>query len=311
MKRTNRIKWGEIKVGVLVVFALAILLWVSFSGEGTSIFDSKVSYRAYFTNVNGLVSGAPVWISGVEIGNVTLIKFVNLDSVRQIEIKIRVKKEICNMITTNAAVKLGNIGFLGDKYVEIIPGTLTLPQLEPGGTIQTISSADAVAMISEGQKAMSSARKLSDNLTELTGQLKRGEGTAGKLFANDTLYYEMTKLVTSLTSLVKDLQQNQERLISSVEKASKNLADITGQINSKTGTAGKFISDPALYDNLRSSTGRIDSILARVERGEGSAGALVRDDSLYQEVKHLIIRVESLVSDIEKNPRKYFKFSVF
>jgi len=37
----------------------------------------------------------------------------------------------------------------------------------------------------------------------------------------------------------------------------------------------------------------------------------VRDDSLYQDMKNLIVRVENLVSDIEKNPRKYFKFSVF
>ncbi len=62
---------------------------------------------------------------------------------------------------------------------------------------------------------------------------------------------------------------------------------------------------------IGTSAGRIDSILARVERGEGSAGALVKDDSLYIEIRNLVLRVENLVSDIEKNPRKYFKFSVF
>ncbi len=113
MKRTIRVKWGELRVGLLITVAIAALLWASFSGSGTSIFDTKVTYKGYLNNVNGLVSGAPVWIAGVEVGNVKSIRFVNLDSARQIEIYFRVRRSITNMITTDAAIKLGTIGFLG------------------------------------------------------------------------------------------------------------------------------------------------------------------------------------------------------
>lgn len=311
MKRTIRVKWGELRVGLIITAAIAALLWASFSGGGTSIFDTKVMYKGYLTNVNGLVSGAPVWIAGVEVGNVKSIEFVNLDSARQIEIYFRIKKSVTNMITTDAAIKLGTIGFLGDKYIEVVPGTLSLPRLAPGSEIRTVPSGDLNEMLSEGEKTMHSTRSLTENLSDLTDKLKRGEGSAGQFFTNDTLFHELTKLVSAMTGLVKELQKNQERLTTSVENASKSIDNITSQINSKTGSAGKFISDPALYDNLRSSAGRIDSILARIGRGEGTAGALVRDDSLYQDMKNLIVRVENLVSDIEKNPRKYFKFSVF
>jgi phospholipid/cholesterol/gamma-HCH transport system substrate-binding protein len=311
MKRTIRIKWGELKVGLLITFAIVILIWASFSGGGTSVFDAKVPYMGYMTNVNGLVSGAPVWLAGIEVGNVKSVKFVNLDSLRQIEVKFKIIKSVTNMITTDAAMKLATIGFLGDKYIEIIPGTLTNPRLEPGSVIRTLPTGDLTAAISEGEKTMLSARKLTENLSDITDKMKVGEGTAGQFFTNDTLFHEMTRLITAMTGLVKELQQNQERITSSIERASKNLDDITSQINSQNGTVGKLISDPTLYDNLRSSTGRIDSILARIDRGDGTAGAFVRDDSLYQEVKNLIVRVENLVSDIEKNPRKYFKFSVF
>jgi phospholipid/cholesterol/gamma-HCH transport system substrate-binding protein len=66
-----------------------------------------------------------------------------------------------------------------------------------------------------------------------------------------------------------------------------------------------------VFDNLHASTGRIDSILARLSQGSGTAGAILTDDELYVETKNLIVRIENLVDDIEKNPRKYFKFSVF
>lgn len=311
MKRTIRIKWGELKVGLIITFAIAVLLWASFVGGGTSIFDRKVSYKAFFSNVNGLVNGSPVWIAGVEVGNVTGIEFVNLDSARQIEIGFRVKKSVTNMITTDAAVKLGTIGFLGDKYIEVIPGNLSSPMLEPGSVVRTVSAGDLSAMFAEGEKTMTSTRKLTENLSDITSKMKLGEGTAGQLFTNDTLYHELTKLVSSLTILVNEMQSGQKRLVASIENVAANLDTITSQINSNRGTLGKLISDPQLYDNLRSSTARIDSILAKLNRGDGTAGAMINDDSLYQELTTVMTRVENLLVDISKNPKKYFKFSVF
>ena len=54
----------------MLVFAVTAVLWASFSGGGTSFLESKVNYMAYFDNVQGLVTGSPVWIAGVEVGNI-------------------------------------------------------------------------------------------------------------------------------------------------------------------------------------------------------------------------------------------------
>ena len=79
MKKTTSVKWGSLKVGLLLAFAVGVMLWASLSGAGTSIFDAKGKIVCYFGNVSGLVSGAPVWMAGVEVGNVKSIKFVSLD----------------------------------------------------------------------------------------------------------------------------------------------------------------------------------------------------------------------------------------
>jgi phospholipid/cholesterol/gamma-HCH transport system substrate-binding protein len=311
MKRTTKIKWGEIKVGFLIIVAVALLIWASFSGGGTSIFQSKVKYRAYFDNVNGLVAGSPVWVAGIEAGNVISVEFVNLDSARQIEAKFRVLNKVTNMITTDARVKLGTIGFIGDKYLEIIPGTLTNPRLEPESVIITEPSGDLNAVFAQGQEAVSDAGRLMTNLSEITDRVGKGQGFFGKLVTEDTLYTELTRLLSAMTVLIADIQRNQERITVSLENVSKNLNNVVTKVNENQGTLGRIISDPGLYNNLHSSAGRIDSILARIEDGRGTAGAMVNDDELYQEIRNLVVRIDNLVSDIEKNPRKYFKFSVF
>ncbi|MDH3936291.1 MAG: MCE family protein, partial [candidate division Zixibacteria bacterium] len=117
MKRSSSTKWGSLKVGAVLVVAIAAALWASLTGGGTSIFDPKSDFLCYFANVNGLVKGSPVWMSGVEIGNVRRVTFVNIDSLRQVEVTCKVKSSVWDMITDNARVQLGSIGFLGDKYL--------------------------------------------------------------------------------------------------------------------------------------------------------------------------------------------------
>ena len=311
MRRTIKIKWGEVKVGLLIAAAIAVLIWASFSGGGTSIFSPKLKYRAYFPEVNGLVKGSPVWLAGIEVGNVYSIEFVSLDSLRQIEVKFRVLKSVRKMLTTDAVIKVGTIGFIGDKYIEISPGTLTNPILEEGSVISSISPGDLASVFAEGEKTMTAAHDLTSNLTEITDRLRRGEGSAGRLFTDERLYTEMTKMLAALTVLIDDMQESQGKIVSSLESMSRNLDGVAEKVNTNQGTLGKIISDPAVYDRLHSSAGRIDSILAKINQGDGTAGAMVNDDELYQEIKNLIVRIENLVTDIEKNPRKYFKFSIF
>lgn len=311
MKRTTKIKWGELRVGILLAIAIAVLLWASFSGGGTSIFDSKVKYKAYFKNVNGLVTGSPVWVAGIEVGNVYKVDFVHLDDMRQVEVKFRILKSVTKMVTTDASIKVGTIGFIGDKYIEIIPGSYTNPILPEGSVIPSAEPGDLSAVFSEGEAVMSKAKDLTSNLTELTGRLNRGEGSVGKMFTEETLYNEMTRLMSSLTILINDMQESQKKIVSSLESLTDNIDGIAEKANKNEGTIGKLLSDPGLYDNIHASSGRIDSILAKINQGQGTAGAMVNDDELYQEIKNLIVRVENLVTDIENNPRKYFKFSVF
>ena len=311
MKRTVGIKWGSLTVGIVLMVAIAVALWASLSSGGTSIFERKAEFICYFKNVSGLVRGSPVWMSGVEVGNVRSVSFVNLDSLRQVKVVCRVKKSVWAMLTEDAEVMLGTIGLVGDKYVEIIPGTKGKPEIKKMGVIATRDAGDAMAMFKAGEEAIGEARSVVDNLYALLARMNRGEGTLGQLATDDQLYHELTTLTTRLTRLTADLQKNQERIVSSLEKTATSVEHLSEQVNSNTGTIGKLINDPQLYDNLSSTSARLDTILYKLNTAEGSLGLLVSDTALYVEMTNLLARINNLVTDIEKNPRKYFKFSIF
>ncbi len=311
MKRTTVVKWGNLKIGALLTVVIAIMFWASFSGGGTSIFDPKGKFVCYFRNVNGLVNGSPVWMSGVEVGNVRSVDFVNIDSLRQVKVVCRVKKSVWEKLTGDARVQLGTIGFLGDKYVEIIPGIRGGPPIEEGDVIETVDAGDAAAMFRAGEEAIDDARSFVIGLDTMLARMNRGEGTLGQMATDDQLYTEMTRLLTRLTVLIDDLQKNQERIVSSLEKTATSVSSLSTKVDDNAGTVGRLVNDPELYDNLSASTAKLDTILQKINAAEGNLGLLVNDTAMYSEMTNLMARLNNLITDIQANPRRYFKFSVF
>jgi phospholipid/cholesterol/gamma-HCH transport system substrate-binding protein len=311
MKRSVSLTWGSVKIGLLIIFAAVALFWASYTGGGTSIFTPKDKFVCYFADVNGLVAGAPIWMSGVEVGNVSAVRFVNLDEKRKVEIVCKVRRDAWYMISEDASVHLGSIGFLGDRYVEIDPGTIGGPTIDPGDTVPTFPVAGAGALFESGEKAFKGVGSVVTNLDTLMSRMNRGEGTLGKMARDELLYRNMTELLASLTKLSEDLQANQERIVSSLERTSKTIEELGDQVTENRGTLGKIANDPALYDNLAASSARLDTVMTYIQNAEGTMGLLVRDTALYTELVDLLSRANNMVTDIQSNPRKYFKFSVF
>jgi phospholipid/cholesterol/gamma-HCH transport system substrate-binding protein len=311
LERSVRMTWGRLWVGVLIMSAVGALLWASLTGGGTSIFDKKGSFYCYFYNVEGLVKGSPIWMSGLEVGNVTSLGFDKQDSVRLIRVNCHVKKSVWPLLTKDARVQLGTIGFLGDKYVEIVPGVLGGAPIQEGDEIITQDVGNASAVFAAAEVAAKSAGSVVSGLDTLLNRMNRGEGTLGKLATDEQFYTQLTSLLTNLTKLTADLQANQDRLVTSLEKMSNAVGDLAGDVNENKGTLGRLVNDPQLYDNLTSTSAKLDSILAKVNRPEGNVGLLVNDTGLYVELVNLLNRANNLVTDIEKNPGRYLKFSVF
>lgn len=310
MKKSVGVRWGNLKVGILLTIVIAGLFWASFTGGGTSIFEPKEEFVCFFGNVNGLVPGAPVWMAGVEIGNVKSVKFVNVSKDKQVQLVCRAKESVWHMITDESTVSLGTIGFLGDKYVELRPGLGGNP-ITPGDTIPTEQAADASALFESGEAAFENVGGVVTNLDTTLTRMNRGEGTLGMIATDKALYTNLTRLLADLTDLTNDLQQNQERLISSIEKTSNTVAELSTQVTENRGTLGKIVNDPALYDNLAASTAKLDTIMAQIQNAEGSLGLLVNDTALYVEVVNLLARSNNLMADLEMNWRHHLKISIF
>ncbi len=88
---------------------------------------------------------------------------------------------------------------------------------------------------------------------------------------------------------------------------------MTAGLKNGEGTAGKLLTDNALYNRLDSVVQRMDTLVTALNKGEGTAGKLLQDKQLYDNMNGAVTDLRGLLAEIKKDPKKYLnvKVSIF
>ena len=120
---------AEARVGLVVLLGILILTYMTFTVGGYR-FGRAAGYRVYavFDTVAGLDMKSSVKVAGVEVGKVEAITL--LDS--KAKVTLRIKPDVKLRKGSQALVRA--TGLLGEKFVELVPGTED-GYLQEGGTL--------------------------------------------------------------------------------------------------------------------------------------------------------------------------------
>ncbi len=311
MKRSGRVPWVEVRVGMVIIFAFAVLMWAAFNGTGMTVFEKSSELHAYFDDVSGLVGGSPVWLGGIEVGNVTKIEFVERDGTGKIHVAFKVNQEAWPLLGDRSEVSLGTMGLMGDKYLAVGVRPVGSGPAVPGATLPTAAAGDMTSAFATVPGLMDSVKQTLSHLNTTLARIERGEGMLGRLTTNSATSDEIDSLLVASRMAMKELVTTQRRLVTAMESAAGSFDTLSHDLLHGDGTLSKLVYDSSLYVGLRKVTARSDSLLASWESGPGTLGKLSSDSMLYVEVRGLVTDTRALLDDIMANPRKYFKFSVF
>ncbi|HXX53833.1 MAG TPA: MlaD family protein [Thermodesulfovibrionales bacterium] len=348
----KQLMWSKLRVGLVATLAFVVLLFTVFlSGSLEDIFSPKVMLRAQIEDVRGLRKGAPVWISGIEVGSV---KQIRLSGEYGTIVTLSVNKSTLKYIKKDSHASVLTMGLLGDKYVELSAGSSKAEPIQPGDMIRGASQIDLKNVMEIGT---ASIQKMTDFLTKmdhLVTRIEQGEGSISKFISDPSLYNNLKESTKTLSSTLKEIKDargtvrlllEDPTLYNKMVNASASLEQFSKSMNESSGTLKKLIEDPALYnrmltaassveefsskvnegqgtlkklaedaelyDNLNKASLRLSSILERIDKGEGVAGSLLKDEKLATDLKENIASLNELIKDIKEHPTKYFKFSVF
>jgi phospholipid/cholesterol/gamma-HCH transport system substrate-binding protein len=282
----KEIQWSQLRVGALVLAAMAVLIVLIFlmSGSTGGPFAPKLTLRSYFANASGLKNGAPVTLEGVTIGSVVRIRVVPDRNPSPVEVTMRVGEEFIRDLHTTSTASIAQAGVLGDSYVDIDSSGASGPPPASGAELKATGAPSIQDVIRTSQTSIDEVASLVKKLEVLADNLNSSKGTVGALI-------------------------NDPKFLAKVNKITDDLSNITGHISQGQGSLGKLITDDTLYTRANSTIEHVDNIAAGLDAGNGTAGKLLKDETLYNNLNSTVNETKQLIADINAGKGSLGKLS--
>jgi phospholipid/cholesterol/gamma-HCH transport system substrate-binding protein len=310
VRRSGDIRWGEYRLGIVIVAGIAIFLWASIRG-GSAFFEKRAFLNSNFHNVAGLNEGSPVWYRGLEVGTVKKIAIRADGDTSYVTVRMSVQPEVLKSLNSNSKARISAINFFGEKFMDLTPGTPGAGRITTEDTLRSEEVAEFADLMDQGQGTLKNLDRLSRDLLVITAKIRDGRGSLGLLVGERSLYDDLERLTREMTKLATNINGSQNRAATALTGMAIQIDSLTSRANRGQGTLGLIATDPKLYHSLTGAASGLDSTLGLATKGAGSASRILNDPRAYDELSNTLANLNKLLEDIRKNPQKYFKVSVF
>jgi phospholipid/cholesterol/gamma-HCH transport system substrate-binding protein len=305
----KQLKWSQLRVGITVIVAgltLGLLLFLMSGNLG--LLTPRITLKSYFDNAEGLRVGAPVRLSGVDIGNVTHITIVREKPLTPVEVTMKVTTKYDYSLRRDSMTSLETAGVLGETYLDIDSSQAVGGSVHDGDTLPTQVHPDFNQVVRASQSTLQNMDALLKRADRILAFAESGKGSLGKLIYDPTLYNRFSLTVADFQKIVEEVGNGQGSLgalISRTEAYDKFIATldkmnaVIDDLQQGKGTAGKFLKDPSLYNNANDTIANVRKITEDINAGKGTIGKLSKDEELAKKLDITLTKLSELTTQLE------------
>jgi len=261
------------KVGLFaaIIIALAALITVKVSERAVTA-GRGYELVAIFEKATGLKIKAPVELAGVQVG---VVKDIEIHESRNALVTLLLNRRV--KLPADSRASLRTRGFLGETYVELLPGSPEGSILNAGEQISdTQVSGDMNTLINQ-------FNDIAGDIKAVTSSLRTMVGTDENAPIN-RIVNNLDKFSASIRDITLNNQDN-------INRISENLAEFTTQLR---GIMQQGRS------NVQESIDRIASITRKIDEGKGTVGALVNDEETVEKLNSALDNLNETLGGFKK-----------
>jgi len=274
MPELTKVRWSQLKVGVVAVAAMLVLAVLIFLLTGNrSIFERDQTVRTYMADGAGMTESTPVRLNGILVGAVQGIKLSgSKNPARAVEFQLTIQEKYMREIPDDSTAAVTAANLLGSKFIDITKGQSATP-IKPGGELRSLQTQDIPELMAQSANLIQTLQDISKRANSMLADIDEGKGNLGKLLRDDELYNRLNAIAAEGQQLLADVRNGK-------------------------GTLSKLIYDDSLYQEVRAPIKRIDQMLADLQQGQGSAGKLLKDPQVYDEAQQTLAEMRKLTQDL-------------
>ncbi|MCC5843296.1 MAG: MCE family protein [Verrucomicrobia bacterium] len=281
----------EIVVGAFMFVILVVLLTLTLVISQNRFFERAYFLDVHFENIGGLRNGEPVFMRGVQIGNVNEINVPS--SGRGVNLKLRLTRSV--ELHEDYRFIIEPSSMLGGMRLLVDEGSESRPLLPEEG-YAALKGQPVTNLLDEATQTIHLIREalvdggilediqgFTGNLRAISEKVDQGEGTIARLINDSALHDQLL----ALTENFNEVSADAKRVFSRIEQGE--------------GTVGKLLSsDAQLYEDLSATIAGLREFTERLTEEQGTLTLLMTEDVLYRKVESLVDEARATLDDFRE-----------
>jgi phospholipid/cholesterol/gamma-HCH transport system substrate-binding protein len=285
---------NAVRVGIIATICLVILAVFIWKVEDLNPFGVEGQrLDALFRSVAGLDDKATVRVAGVRVGRVDGIGLEG----RMARVSLVLDRPL--PLTEGTTARIANLGLLGDKYVELVPGPPGARPLRSGAVLpgETPPSFD---------DAMAKLQDIGSSIQQVTGSFS-GESINRLLGSLEATSDEIRALVAENRATVGSTVRNFDAVSAALARELPRLAaemdrtvsQIAALVEANRGNVDASLGNVrTLTEKLQTSVDNLNAISGKIASGQGTIGKLVNSEEGYNEVISTLDKIQGGVETL-------------
>ena len=269
---TNNAK--KLKVGLFIIAGFVLFVVAN-------MFTPTFKIKSEFESVSGLKTGGSVRLNGIVVGSVDGI---DIEASNKVLVTMTIQSSVQKFIKKDSKITIGSDGLVGNKVIDITPGTSGNPEVQDGEMLGSIKPVEVADIMNSLKESTDNASGITKDLSEITSKVNMGQGTLGQLVNNDTLYRsidttfrsfanysgQLNVVFAKVTNTVDNVSGDLDLLTKQINRITADVSEIVRKMNSSESIVGTLLTDTVFANNLKSLMNNANLTTKNLETGSFS-----------------------------------------
>ena len=253
----------EFKVGLFTLATLAAIILMSFKiTSRQAAFGTYVTYKTILRDATGIFEKSPIKVAGINAGRIKKIQLHNERALVTFEVLNSVK------VTEGSKLQTKMLGLLGEKYVDILLNRKSNVRLLEDSIIPSLESGGLETVTKDLSDILQNIKTVVQNVEQSISPENEGDEPP------------LRTIIHNLKSITENLAyefdgNNKDSLVYGIRKSTP------------------------IFDDLKTTSNDLKSIMANIRKGKGTLGKLLHDEEIVDQVTETLAGVKKIVNKVD------------
>ena len=296
----------EIKIALVAVTGIILLFFGLNFLKGMSIFSNDDTYYIKFKDISGLSASNPIYADGYQVGVVKDISY-DYDGNNGVVVRFSVNNSL--RIPKGSSAEIIS-DLMGNVKMNLLLANNPRERVMPGDTLTGAINNGMMGKVAALVPTIEKMLPKMDSILTSVNALMADPALAQSLHNVRDITQNLTTTTRDLNTLMATVNG---RMPGIMNKADAALAKAgTTLDNTSTLTANLAAVDVAgTMQPANNTLANVQQITEKLNSKQGTLGLLMNDPALYNNLNATMISADSLLTNLKAHPKRYVHFSLF